>query len=132
MGGRGARFGRNKNGDYGSEYKCVAQMSNVKILKSKTGSNNAPTDTMTKGRVYATLDKQNDIKWITFYDYTGKRYLQIDIKGKDHNGLGLPHRHHGYNHDEYGIPDNRLTDAQNRKIDEILNFWGRRRKMLGL
>ena len=39
---------------------------------------------MVLGRVYATVDKFNDIKYITFHDVQRERVRQIDVKGRTH------------------------------------------------
>ena len=57
---------------------------------------------MVLGCVYATVDKFNDIKYITFHDVQRERVRQIDVKGRAHVGA-LLHTYNGYEHDEYGI-----------------------------
>ena len=48
---------------------------------------------MVLGCVYATVDKFNDIKYITFHDVQRERVRQIDVKGRAHVGALL----HTYN-----------------------------------
>ena len=82
MGGRGASSGISDSGKrYGTEYKTIAQFGNVKVVRANDGGAKAPMETMTPGRVYATVDKFNDIKYITFHDAEGERVKQIDVKG---------------------------------------------------
>lgn len=96
MGGRGASSGLSDKGKrYGTEYKTLAQFGNVKVVRANDGGAKSPMETMTPGRIYATVDKFNDIKYITFHDADGERVKQIDVKGKKHNGA-LPHTHNGY------------------------------------
>lgn len=130
MGGRGASSGITDSGKrYGTEFRTIAQAGNVKFIKNNDGSVTAPMDTRTRGRIYATLDKYNDVKHITFYDVNGERYKQIDVKGPKHIGK-LPHNHLGYEHDEYGTRE--LSQKEQRKVNEILTIWSRRRKKLNI
>ena len=66
---------------YGSEYKTLYQSGNIKFVKSYSGSAKTPMETMTKGRIYATVNAQGQVKAITYYDKHNKRYKQIDIIG---------------------------------------------------
>ncbi len=132
MGGRGASSGMSDSGKpYGSEYKTLAQFGNIKVVKYlDTNSTKSPMETMTRGRVYATLDGNNNIKYITFYDVEGERTRQIDVTGPKHGELEVPHTHIGYEHDEYGT---RKPNAKEQKIiDRILLLWDRKRKKIGL
>ena len=96
MGGRGSSSGISDAGKrYRTEYKTLAQFGNVKVVKYNGGNAKSPMETMTPGRVYATVDKNNDIKFITFHDANGERMKQVDIKGVPHAGA-LPHTHSGY------------------------------------
>lgn len=127
MGSRGASSGIADNGKrYGTEYHTLAQFGNVKVVKANAGGANSPMETATAGRIYATVDKDNDIKFITFYDANGERIKQIDIKGKKHQGA-LPHTHNGYEHDEYGTYPG-MTDKDKRIVENILKNWNRHRK----
>lgn len=130
MGGRGASSGLSDTGkQYGSEYRTLAQFGNIKVVKIREGSVTAPMETMTSGRIYATVDKNNDIKHITFYDTENERYKQIDVKGHKHQGLEQ-HVHLGYEHDEYGSRD--LNAKERALVDYILKEWDKKRKRLGL
>lgn len=130
MGGRGSSSGISDHGKvYGSEYRTVAQFGNVKVVKVEGGSVTAPMETMTKGRVYATLDRQNDIKHITFYDSDNERVRQIDVKGHKHGGVER-HRHEGYEHDEYGT--GKLNPKHEKLVNNVLEKWENKRKKLGL
>lgn len=135
MGGRGSASGMSDEGKrYGTEYKAIAQFGNVKVVKyngenGKTQAK-APKETMTLGRVYATVDKFYDIKNITFYDAEGERIKQIDIKGPKHAGA-LPHTHNGYEHDEYGTYPG-VSAKDQKLIDKVMAQWKRKRKNLNL
>ncbi len=59
MGGRGASSGMSESGKpYGTEFRSVYQSGNIKFLISNSGSAKTPMETMTKGRVYATVNNQ--------------------------------------------------------------------------
>lgn len=131
MGGRGASSGLADNGKrYGTEYKTIAQFGNIKVVKPNDGGAKSPMETMTPGRVYATLDKFNDIKYISFYDSEMERNKQIDVKGKKHDGA-LPHTHNGYEHDEYGTYPG-MSAKDGKMVERILTAWDRKRKKLNL
>ncbi len=129
MGGRGSSSGVSVSGKrYGTEYKALAQFGEVKVIKHVgKGAVTAPMETVTKGRIYATVDDSGDIKHITFYDSYGEREKQIDVKGKPHNGL-LPHVHVGYEHNE--IADRDLTDYERSFVNDLLKHWETKRKRL--
>ncbi len=119
-----------KGKKYGTEYKTLAQFGNVKVVKYVEGNTKAPLETMTRGRVYATLDADNDIKYITLHDSENERNLTIEVKGPEHHGLKTPHVHVGYEHDEYGTRP--PIEKELKLIDKILHLWDKRRKKLGL
>ncbi len=128
MGGRGASSGGRflKDGTYlpyGSEYGTVLQSGNIKFVKANRGAATAPLETMSKGRVYVTINEQgNKLKSISFYDRENKRFRQIDL---DHyhkiNGKAQkPHMQVGYYHDgEASVP----TAKDSRLIDKVLKAW---------
>ena len=132
MGGRGASSGLSDSGKrYGTEYETLAQFGNVKVVKYKDSSAaKTPMETMTPGRVYATVDKFNDIKFITIYDSELERTRQIDVKGRAHAGA-LPHTHYGYEHNEYGTYPG-VSTKDSKLIEKILNNWETKRKKLKL
>lgn len=99
MGGRGSSSGISVSGKvYGSEYKSLVTYGNIKFVVPTEKNTTAPMETMTKNRVYVTLDKDGNPKCISYYDKDNKRKKQIDLD-KPHRGM-LPHAHHGYNHNE--------------------------------
>ena len=131
MGGRGASSGISDKGKiYGAEYVTLAQFGNVKVVKSNDGNAKAPMETMIPGRVYATVDRFNDIKYITFHDAEGGKVRQIDVKGRTHNGV-LPHTHNGYEHDENGTFPG-MSDKDRKKVERVLKSWEIKRRKLKL
>lgn len=121
MGGRGASSGISNSGKkYGTEYKSVLQSGNIKFVKYK-GSKSAktPMETMTKGRVYVTVNNKNELQAITYYDSNGKRTKQIDLTHK-HNG-NAPHVHKGYEHNENGTT--KLNSAESKMVERVKNIW---------
>lgn len=129
MGGRGASSGVSDSGNhYGSEYNTVYQSGNIKFVKQVNASNaKSPMETMTKGRIYVTLGKNNEPKSIILYSNDGLRERQIDITGKPHTINGkplLPHTHKGYVHDENGTRD--LTKDERKLVEKVKKIWKNR------
>ncbi len=80
MGGRGSSGGVSiKNKKYGSEYKSLLTYGNIKFVVTKAGNTTAPLETMTRNRIYVTLDISGNPKYITYYDRENKRSKQIDM-----------------------------------------------------
>lgn len=129
MGGRGASVGISKQGKkYGTEYKTLYEKGKIKFITPTSGSANTPMETMSKGRIYATVNKHGNIKAITFYDRRNKRRRQIDLRGTPHRVKGkaiLPHVHKGYWHNEKGDRD--LTRKERRIVARIKKTWYNRR-----
>lgn len=125
MGGRGARFGVSKNGKpYGTEFYTVLQKGKIKFVKSVTGNAKAPMETMTKGRIYVTVNEKNELKYITFFDRQNKRRRQIDLIGNPHTIDGeriIPHVHKGYIHNENG--DRKLTKKEQMIVERVKKTW---------
>lgn len=125
IGGRGSSSGVSDSGKpYGSEFKTLYQSGNIKFIQSNSGSAKTPMETMTKGRVYATVNSSGQVKAITYYDKHNKRYKQIDVIGSKHvvNGQKIiPHTHKGYEHDEKGTKA--PSAKQQKMIDRILTTW---------
>lgn len=126
MGGRGASLGVSINGKkYGTEYITIHQSGNVKFIKHKGGgSSKAPLETMTKGRIYAIINKKHKIKCISYYDKNNRRYKQIDLTGNPHTINGkrtLPHTHKGYLHSEKGTRN--LSPKETKMIDRVSKIW---------
>lgn len=125
MGGRGAASGISNNGKlYGSEYATLHQSGNIKFVVAKEGANAAPMETMTKGRIYVTVDKNtNKLKYISYYDKNNKRYQQIDLQ-HEHKVNGKkekPHVHKGYEHNEKG--DYTPSEKQRKMIERVRKIW---------
>ncbi len=132
MGGRGASYGESLSGKkYRTEYKSYGQTGNIKIVKYKDAEEaKAPLETMANNRIYATLDANNNIKYITFYNADGTKRKQIDLYGKPHKKIKPPHTHLGYEHSEDGFRD--ITEKELEVIIRAEEFWKKRRKKLGL
>lgn len=124
MGGRGASSGMSDSGKpYGTEYKTLFQSGRIKYVAVNEGSPTAPLETMTRGRVYVTVnEKESTLKSITFYDRDNKRFRQIDLDHY-HKINGKPEKPHvqaGYYHDgEASKP----SEKDSRLIDRVLKAW---------
>lgn len=128
MGGRGSSGGVSASGKpYGSEFKTLVKESNIKFVKANNGLATAPMETMTRGRVYVTVNEANQLKFISYYDTANKRTKQIDLD-KPHKGIS-PHTHHGYNHSENDSAKGyaNLTAEEKRLVDKINRIWHNRR-----
>lgn len=125
MGGRGSSSGfSDKGAPYGSEFHTIYQSGNIKFVVSNSGSAKTPMETMTKGRVYATINHRNNIKAITYYDRQNKRFKQIDVTGRPHVIDGeriIPHAHLGYVHDEHGT--RKLRPREEKLVARVLKTW---------
>ena len=130
MGGRGAasgmsidKYGKPKN-PYGSEFRVIYQAGNIKFVVSNSGSAKTPMETMTNGRVYATVNDKNEVKAITYYDKNNKRFKQIDVTGRLHTidgSAAIPHTHLGYVHEERGTRN--LTTKEKKMVERVLKTW---------
>lgn len=125
MGGRGASLGEyhlhGKQMKYGDEYKTLLKTSNVKFVVRKDGKNaTAPRETMTRGRVYVTVDNdEKTLLHITYFDNDLKRKKQIDL-AHNHKGI-MPHTHVGYDHDEGGTKH--LSTEEKAMVDFVRKTW---------
>lgn len=124
MGGRGSSSGVSVKGkSYGSEYKSLLTYGNIKFVVPIEGSTTAPMETMTKNRVYVTLDKTGEPKFISYYDSENKRKKQIDLQHL-HKGV-KPHTHHGYEHNENDSAKGaaNLTTKERKMVDKVDEVW---------
>ncbi len=125
MGGRGASSGVSVKGKpYGSEYTMLYQSGNIKFVRYN-GSTAAktPMETMTRGRVYVTVNSEDNLVAITYYDNANKRSKQIDLE-KAHQGVS-PHTHHGYGHNENDSPKgfSNLTTEEKKMVERVRKIW---------
>ncbi len=124
MGGRGAASGSSKN-SYGTEFKSLLKVGNIKFVKSTTGNNaKDPLETRTKGRVYATINGEGKINAINYYDPSGKRYKSINLL-HSHAEINGEHTHIGYYHKEGGT--RHLTDDEKELVAFVKRVWYKRR-----
>lgn len=132
MGGRGASLGDYYLGGnhytYGDEYTTVLKSGNIKFVQRKDGkATTAPMETMTRGRVYVTVNpKNNKLVSITYFDNDNKRTKQIDLS-HTHNDLS-PHTHHGYNHNENDGKKGAtaLTPEEKKMVERVKFLWDNR------
>lgn len=126
MGGRGAGSGLDpypgrggKMFRYGEEYMTIHQDRDIKYVRPRDSGDSVrvPEETRNPDRIYATIDKQNRVKYITYYDSTGKKAVQIDLL-HEHGGL-RPHAHDGVNHAE----GRKLTPKELHDVKTIVQSW---------
>lgn len=126
MGGRGASSGMSDKGKkYGTEFSTLLKENNIKFVKYN-GADNAkdPLETMTKGRVYVTVNDKNEINSINYYDSDGKRVKSINLL-HDHKEISGQHIHEGYFHDENGTRN--LTDQEKKLVEFVKKKWYNRK-----
>ena len=129
MGGRGASRGmskyKEKSKKYGTQYKSLYESGNIKFV-TKNGRNAEPLmETMTKGRVYATIGGK-EVTSITFFDKNNKRYKKIEL---DHPHFEKkPHVHRGYFHSENNktLESFDLTNKEKKMVERVLKTWENR------
>lgn len=130
MGGRGSSSGVSDSGKpYGSEYSTILTSGNIKFVRQNRANNaKAPLETMTRGRVYVTVNNKNEISSISYYDNSNKRTKQIDLN-HEHQGM-QPHVHHGYFHNEYDTLKgaSRLTTEEKSMVERVRKLWLNERK----
>lgn len=114
MGGRGASSGMSEKGKpYGSEFRTLLKAGNVKFVKQNAALNaKDPLETMTKGRIYATINDEGKINAISYYGADGKRVKTINLLHSHEQFKGV-HTHIGYYHDEGGT---RALTADEKKL----------------
>ena len=78
---------------------------------------------MTKGRMYVTIDSDNNLEFISYYDKSTKRFKQIDLDCP-HKGIS-PHTHHRYEHNENDGSRGaaRLTNMERKMVDRVKRIW---------
>lgn len=114
-----------KGKKYGTEFSSLLKVSNIKFVKYND-SNNAkdPLETMTKGRVYVTVNDQNELNSINYYGADGKRVKSINLL-HDHNEIKGEHAHIGYFHKEYGT--RHLTVQEKKLVELVKKIWYNRK-----
>ena len=118
MGGRGASSGiSNKGNKYGTQYKTLFQVGNIKFVTKKSRDSETLMETMTRGRVYVTVGG-DELKAITYFDDKNKRVKTIDLDHY-HNKM-KPHVQAGYYHDEKARG---LTTKEKEMVERVESAW---------
>lgn len=129
MGGRGASSGISKAGKkYGSEYTTLLQSGNIKFVRyNDAKSAKVPMETMTKSRVYVTVNRNDELMSITYYDRDNRRKKQIDLLQK-HKGM-IPHTHHGYEHNEFDGKKGatKPNEKEKKMVENVKKLWFNRK-----
>ena len=122
MGGRGASSGISDSGKrYGTEFTSLMKVGNIKFVKHNDSDNaKDPLETMTRGRVYVTINAKNEINSINYYDNNGKRVKSINLL-HDHNEIKGEHTHVGYYHKEKGT--RKLTTQEKKMVEFVKKAW---------
>ena len=120
MGGRGASSGISKYGNaYGSQYRSVLTVGNIKFVEARGDEAETLVETMTDGRVYVLVNKnKGTLKSIMFFDEQHKRSKRIDL---DHFHLKTkPHAHDGYLEGDFRKA---LTADEVSIVDQVEKIW---------
>ena len=122
MGGRGAGSGMSDSGrKYGTEFTTLLKEGNIKFVKYNEANNaKDPLETMTRGRVYATVNDHNEINSINYYDNGGKRVKSINLL-HNHTTITGEHTHLGYYHKENGT--RKLTSKEKKVVELVKKAW---------
>lgn len=122
MGGRGSSSGISVK-PYGTEYHTLLESGNIKFVQRNEGNAKAPLETMTKGRVYVTVNAKGELKYISYYDVNKKKVKTIDLD-HPHKKMRL-HTHHGYEHNENDGPKGatRLTPKEKIMVVKVRELW---------
>ena len=122
MGGRGASSGLSESDKrYGTEFTSLLKVSNIKFVKYNAADNaKDPLETMTCGRVYATVNEKNEINSINYYSNNGKRVKSINLL-HDHAEIKGEHTHLGYYHKENGT--RKLTTQEKKLVEFVKKAW---------
>lgn len=122
MGGHGASSGRSEKGKpYGSEFRTLLKAGNIKFVKQNAALNaKDPLETMTKGRIYATINDEGKINAISYYGADGKRLKTINLLHSHEQFKGV-HTHIGYYHDEGGT--RALTADEKKLVAFVKKAW---------
>lgn len=96
----------------------------VIVMNDEHASITAPQETMTRGRVYVTVDTKKDMPaYITYYGNDLKKSKSIDLL-IPHSGV-LPHVHHGLDHRKNDQPKGyaNLTTEEKRMVERVNKLW---------
>lgn len=124
MGGRGSSSGISDKGHkYGTDYKTILKVGNIKFVKQNRTDAETLMETMTKGRIYVIVNNKNELRNITYFDNELKRNKVIDLRHV-HKGM-KPHTHHGYIHNENDSPKGaaNLTTEERNLVDVVNKSW---------
>jgi len=120
MGGRGASAGISKRGErYGSQYKTILEVGNIKFVSKKTRQSEPLMETMTSGRVYVQVGG-NDLLRIIRFDAENKRNRVIEHDDR----TGQWHVHFGYYHNEYtNTAHGELSASDRELLAKVQRLW---------
>jgi len=127
MGGRGSSSGVSLAGKpYGSEYKTLLRVGNVKFLMHNHGPAAIPLETMSasKNRVYATVNSRGNIKYVTTYSEDGLAKIQYDLVYSNNKLISI--HYHNWTGESRGVEHRQLSAKEYRWIEGIVNEWQRR------
>ena len=117
--------GRSPAAPYGTEFKTLHKVGNIKFIQYNGDNPTVPQYTATRGRVYVLVGNNGKLKSIVYFDNKLDHSKQIDL---DHfHDKEKPHTHHGYFHSEndsakgYAKP----TPKEKQMVDRVEAEWYR-------
>lgn len=129
MGGRGASSGiSNKGHKYGTDYKTILKDGNVMFIEKNREDAEELLETMTRGRIYVTLNSKGNPSNIYYFNNELKRNRRIDIT--QYHKKMKPHNHHF----EEQIVQNgkkgasKLTTKETKMVERIEKIWSKYKK----
>ena len=111
------------NHKYGTDYETILQESNIKFVREKREDAEELLETMTKGRIYVTLNSKENPAHIYYFNNELKRNRRIDIT-QSHKKM-KPHTHH---YEEQEIQNGKkgaseLTTEELKMVDRVQKIW---------
>lgn len=120
----GAKKGISDKGHiYGTDYKTILQSGNIKFVVKNRPDAEELLETMTRGRIYVTLNSKNEPSQIHYFNNELDKNKRIDIT-QSHQEM-KPHLH-GF---QEQISRNgkkgasKLTKKEQQMVDRVLKIW---------
>lgn len=126
MGGRGSSSGFSTKGNpYGSQYRALFEIDNIKFVSKVTRQSETLMETMTQGRIYVETGG-NDLLRIVQFDANNKRRYVIERDKRTDKW----HVHKGYEHTEHSEKHwDHLTDDDEKLLARVKELWYSRGKV---
>lgn len=124
MGGRGASSGiSNKRHKYGTDYKTIFRSGNIKFIEKNSSNAEELLETMTRGRIYVTLNSKGNPSNIYYFNNELKRNRRIDIT-QSHQNM-KPHNHHSEEQELHNGKKgaSKLTTEEKKMVERVQKIY---------